>query len=127
MSSKQRARASMLAPFILVLALATCDGASDPIACTAQFVYGITVHVVDSTTGLPVTDGLAGNLQDGSYAEAMMAFGSDLVGAGERAGTYTVTVTATGYSEWSTSEVVVTADECHVIPVSLEPRLQLAG
>jgi len=117
----------MLAPVIMVLALTTCGGASDPIACTAQFVYGITVHVVDATTGLPVSDGLSGNLQDGSYSEAMMAFGSDLVGAGERAGTYAVTVTATGYSEWSTSEVVVTADECHVIPVSLEPRLQLAG
>jgi hypothetical protein len=57
----------------------------------------------------------------------MMAFGSDLVGAGERAGTYAVTVTATGYAEWTTSGVVVTADECHVIPVRLEPRLQPAG
>jgi 5-hydroxyisourate hydrolase-like protein (transthyretin family) len=117
----------MSAPGILVLALAGCSGTSDPIACTTQFVYGTTVHVVDSITGQPASDGLSGTAEDGSYTEAMTAFGSDLVGAGERAGTYTVTVTATDYLEWSTSEVVVTADECHVIPVSLEPRLQLAG
>jgi hypothetical protein len=116
-----------LAPGILVLALASCSGTSDPIACTAQFVYGITAHVVDSITGLPVSDGVSGSVQDGSYTETMMSFGSDLVGAGERPGIYAVTVTATGYTEWTASGVVVTADECHVIPVSLEPRLQLVG
>ena len=127
MSKLRRVRASTPAPVILVLAVASCGGASDPIACTEQFVYGITVHVLDATTGLPVSDGLSGNVQDGSYSEAMMALGADLVGAGERAGTYAVTVTATGYTEWTTSDVVVMADECHVIPVGLEARLQAAG
>jgi hypothetical protein len=105
---------------------ATCGGTSDPIVCTDQFVYGLTVHVVDATTGLPVSDGLSGNLQDGGYSEAMMAFGSDLVGAGERAGTYSISVVASGYTEWTMGGIVVTADECHVIPVGLEARLQAA-
>ena len=41
----------------------------------------------------------------------------------ERAGTYTVTVHATGYRDWIKPGVTVTKDVCHVIGVLLTARL----
>ncbi len=43
--------------------------------------------------------------------------------AGERAGTYDVTIRRPGYSSFSQTGVVVTKNECHVNPVRLEARL----
>ena len=112
-----------LAVAVAAAALVACDSTA-PIACTAEFVYGIQVQVQDSITGLPVETGLGGSVQDGAFSEQMTVLGNLLLGAGERAGTYAVQVTAPSYDEWNTSDVVVTADECHVIPVSLVARLR---
>ena len=45
------------------------------------------------------------------------------VGAGERAGTYTLTVEAEGFEPVTIEDIVVEADECHVIGVSREVTL----
>lgn len=47
-----------------------------------------------------------------------------LMSAGERPGTYTVTVSKPGFRDWQRAGIVVTADECHVHPVELSARLQ---
>lgn len=49
-----------------------------------------------------------------------------LVGAGEREGTYTVTVRKAGFIDWERTNVVVTADGCHVRPVAVTGRLERA-
>ena len=46
-----------------------------------------------------------------------------MVGAGERPGTYDITITKDGFMTWTAENVTVTADECHVIPVSLDANL----
>lgn len=103
------------------LLLAAC--AQQPVICTALYAYGLTVTVVDAPTGDSLRVAPAGVAHDGSWSETMQVFGNHLLGAGERAGTYDITVTAPGYRAWDTTGVKVTADECHVRGVNLTARL----
>jgi hypothetical protein len=47
-----------------------------------------------------------------------------LSSAGERAGTYDLTIRSPGYRDWTRTGVEVTKDQCHVRPVTLTARLQ---
>ena len=98
---------------------------TEPIFCTDQFVYGLTVTVRDQSSGTPIAEDATLTLREGAYEEVVTDSwdGSSLSGAGERAGTYTVTVEHAGYETWTRAGVVITADECHVIPVSLTAEL----
>ncbi len=111
-----------------LLALAFSVGCADqaPIICTAQFVYGISVDVMDSENGSPLADSATMTLRDGDYVESttLSSDGLTMAGAGERAGNYTVIVARPSYHNWVRTEVEVTADECHVIPVKLRAELQ---
>lgn len=95
--------------------------------CTMQFVYGISATVTDATTGANITAGSYLVAREGSYVDSVSAMGGFLAAAGERAGTYSVTIGRPGFSSFHRSGVVVTRDECHVTPVRLEARLQRAG
>lgn len=113
--------------FILLAACtAACGGSTDPIVCTEQFVFGLTVQVVDSVTGTAQATGSTLTLIEGTYVESTTdSFdGLTLAGAGERPGTYLVSVARAGYHTWTVADVEVTADECHVIPVSMLAELQ---
>jgi hypothetical protein len=116
--------ASLIASASLVLA--GCDGSLGPIACTDIFAYGVTVRVEDADTGAPRADSATLTLTDGAYVEVVTTSfdGATLSGAGERAGTYRLVVERTGYTRWAADDVVVGADECHVIGVSLTALLQ---
>lgn len=97
-----------------------------PIICTDQFVYGLTVEVLDATTSAAIADGATLTVVEGSYVETVTETwdGRSMAAAGERPGTYTVSVTRDGYQAWSRSGVSISADECHVIPRALEARLE---
>lgn len=96
--------------------------------CTMQFVYGISATVTDAATGADITPGSSLIVREGTYVDSVAAGpGSFLAAAGERAGTYEVTVRRSGYHPFSRSGVVVTRDECHVHPVRIEARLERAG
>jgi len=102
-----------------------------PIYCTANFVWGLQVSVQDSVTGAPAASGAELIAREGAYADTSRFPANrpdlddlPLVGAGERAGTYTVTVRKAGFVDWERDGIVVTADECHVRPVHLSARLQ---
>lgn len=101
----------------------TCLGPPGGTMCTAMYAYGVSVTVINSQTGAPV-DGVVLTLTDGAYTETMQAFPSGgYVGAGERPGTYTLTVRADGFADKTMENIVVTADECHVIGVSRQIAL----
>jgi hypothetical protein len=86
-------------------------------------VFGVVITALDASSGQPVTSGLSGVLSDGSYHEDMEVLANQLVGAGERAGRYSVSVTASRYRAWVQHEIRVEANECHVQPVRLEAKL----
>ena len=116
--------------FILTLTalLFTGVACSDPTVCTLSFDYGIIVRVEDSLSGASAAFGARLVLRDGAYVDstAVSFDGLHLSGAGERAGSYTVTVQKPTYHDWTRTNVRVTADECHVKAVSLTARLQPA-
>jgi hypothetical protein len=114
---------------ILLFALSGC-GLLDPVACTQEARPGISLVVMDSVTGGPVTaadvmviasDGAVADTVRGPHIPAPpLAAGL----AYERAGTYRVEARATGYTTWARSGVRVTEDECHVRTVQLAARMR---
>ena len=85
--------------------------------------------VRDSVTNIPAGHGATVTVHDGSYSDSLRLVGypSDSLGfqgATERPGTYTIDVQKAGYLPWSRVGVVVRAGSCHVIPVSVEVRVQ---
>jgi hypothetical protein len=89
---------------------------TDGTVCTTAFIYGVNVRVVDED-GEEIT-GAELTLEEGDFSETLeeMADGQ-YVGAGERAGTYTLTVEAEGFETETVEDIVVDENECHVIPV----------
>jgi hypothetical protein len=113
-------------------------GDGDGVVCTDLYAYGLNVTVVGGANDpgvsnliLPPDDGdlvpvalcyATVVATDGDYKETLSCYSNDGVncqcqGAGERPGSYTVTATLGDMVE--EQEVVVTADECHVMPESL--------
>jgi hypothetical protein len=94
--------------------------------CTALYAYGVSATVTNAADGSPI-DNATLTLSEGGYSEVMQFIVTgDYVGAGERAGTYTLTATAPGLESRTISDIVVTADECHVrgvhVAVVLQPQ-----
>ncbi len=110
-----------------VLPFATCTRNSDDgQPCTDLYAYGVSVQLTNADTGQPIENATL-TLQDGDYTEVMQLIPTgDYVGAGERAGTYTLTVTAPGFQPQTINNIVVTADRCHVRGVHLNIALQPA-
>ena len=103
------------------------DNDDNQIFCTDQFVYGLNVIVLDASTGNPIFQDIEVKAVDGTYLEILELVPSSeyaFVGAGERAGTYVVTITKAGYQTYTSAPIVLTRDECHVIPQSLTVNLQ---
>ncbi len=96
------------------------DNSNVDLVCTEIYVYGINVRVFDEADNI-VTDALV-TITDGDYSETLELQENDYVGAGERPGNYTLEVEKSGYSPHS-ENVKVQADECHVIPESVEVKL----
>ncbi len=111
------------------LPFTTCVNPPDGTPCTTLFAYGVNVTLTDAVSGDPI-DGATLTLTEGTYTEVMQAFPTgpgEYVGAGERAGTYTLVATAPGYQSQTIENIVVTADECHVRGVHLNVTLQPAS
>ena len=114
--------------FTTVFFISSCEDNDDnQIFCTDQFVYGLNVIVLDAVTGNPIFQDIEVKAVDGTYQELLeLVPGLEyvFVGAGERAGTYVVTVTKAGYQTYTSAPIILTRDECHVIPQSLTVNLQ---
>lgn len=111
----------------LLAALATiatveCGGGSTaPVSCSDELRAVIQVNVIDSITGKPAAAGttvlLRGTVRDSitvpSTPDTVLTahvWYENIV----KAGTYSVTVSKAGYSEWVRSGISVQADACHV-------------
>lgn len=105
--------------------------ATDPTpVCTDEYVYGLHVYVKDSVSNTFIaSDAQLITVDQRGKTDTSRATGPDslpLLGAGEHAGTFTVTVHDAGYKDWVRSGVVVTADQCHVHTTTLTALLQPA-
>jgi hypothetical protein len=124
MKTKKLLLLFMLAPLLMV---SSCNNdENDPINCTTEFVDGLRITVLDQANGQPIVEGVTVTAVDGSYTENLeLVSGVDnfFAGAGERVGTYTVTVTKNGYQTFTSSPIVVTRNVCHVITQSLTVNL----
>ena len=129
--------ARMFTPLLLLAtALCSCDDSSphSPRPCTAEYVPGIEVMILDAETRLPAACGATVWLTDDGYLELAVDHCVEgrpdslqypwIMGAYEREGVYTIVVTKAGYESWSMSSVQVTGDECHVHTQRLEAYLQ---
>jgi hypothetical protein len=100
---------------------------TDPVVCTAQFVPGIVVRISDVRGGVPESASVTARDGDFVQTEPAQRFpnGARLEAslAGERPGTYTVTVNAPGYNTYSQSGIRVTRGVCHVRTVELDAQL----
>jgi hypothetical protein len=117
----------LLAPLTLLLS-ASCDNSNqNQIVCTQQFVYGLNIIVLDATTGNPIFQDIEVKAVDGTHEELLeLVPGLEyaFAGAGERIGSYTITVTKASYQTYTSDPITVTRDDCHVIPQSLTINLQ---
>lgn len=110
----------------LALSLGGCDEPVLPpeIVCTAQVVSGIHLTVLNEL-GQAAAEGALGIAVDGEFVDTLRVISADeMQGVDERPGSYDITVAKIGYVSWSTMGVIVTADECHVIPVHLDVGLE---
>jgi len=117
---------SGISKYLSLAILGTATACSTPggIECTLEARSIMTITVTDSISGAQITQGLSGNVTEGNFTANMNVFGSQLVpDVYERAGTYNVTVNATGYKTWQKNGVVVTKDVCHVQTVQTTAKL----
>ena len=98
----------------------------EPGDCATEARYGLRITVRDAQTGAPAGFGARVTATSGSYGEDLAAFTDSLtfVGATERAGTYDILVSRTGYQSWTRQGVVVRPGRCHVDAQAIEARIQ---
>jgi hypothetical protein len=113
----------------LCLTLPGCEAALEPRVCTLIAVEALTVTVVNAATGQRICDATV-TATEGAYIADLRPFGPgtdcSYSGPTERAGRYEVHVSRSGYEAVLRRDVIVTADECHVIPVRLDFDLSRA-
>lgn len=91
--------------------------------CTPVILDGLSVTLTDAETGAPIS-GATLTLTEGEFSEVMRELNAgQYVGASERAGTYRLTIEADGFSPRTEENIVVTANVCHVNPVTLPLNL----
>jgi hypothetical protein len=111
-------------------------GPSDGSVCTTEARAGIVVEIRDKANAQPLAYWAQATVRSGSYTESLMP-GQFLdfrdpqtmvsrIGAFERAGTYSVEVTAPGFKDVRFEGVTVLSEPCHVRGVNLSALLELA-
>jgi hypothetical protein len=107
----------------------TKDG--DVIICTTEYVPALSIDVFDKETGLPNACGVTVVVQDGDYIEEISNEAGNncqedftFKAAGERAGTYDITVSKEGYIDWVHYDTEVTENICHVNTISVQAYLE---
>ena len=117
---------SRLAALCLLGMSSACGQGLEPRVCTAIAVDALTVTVLDAESGQRVCDARVTAI-DGAFSEDLRAFGPapdcSYSGPTERSGRYEVRAGRSGYATAVRSDVRVTADECHVIPVPVTVSL----
>ena len=116
----------------LITLSGACKSTTTPFGgeCMAPRSIAIALTIVDSVTGAGIADSATGSVTASAYQDSLhhiLGFDS-LAWAGERLGTYSVTVHRPRYADWTRASVVVsTQGFCgNVIPVPLTARMVMS-
>ena len=128
-TSKKKNTMKKILLFMSVLAIScnSNDDSNDGVTnCTEEFVYGLNVNVKDAVTNAVLQEGVLVKAVDGTYSETLEIVENvpTFIGAGERAGSYVVTVSKEGYQTYISPAVTVEANVCHVLTETLNVALQ---
>lgn len=128
MHSSRTDRWMSLSICVAILASTACSGSGPTgVVCTTQFVYGLGITVQNAATGAAITDSASVVVKDGSYTESYTLGGQPggvIAAAGERAGTYSISIRKGEFAPYDTVGIKVTKDACHVQPVQVVAKLQ---
>lgn len=122
-------------PVMTVCALTGCEESCPTKPCTAGWVPGIWVSVLDAESGAPIACGAVAWVTDGAYTDTLRTSDCTLPdslrsggmsGGDDRPGIYDVHVERAGYHPWDRAGVHVIRRrcDCHVQRVTLEARLE---
>ena len=114
----------------LIVVVTLCAGAacSRDIVCTANPKWALIVSVLDSTTALSALKGATIVARTGTYVDSIAAaadLGSVFLGV-DQSGTYSLSVTKTGYKPWVRLGIVVGTNECGTVAQRITVLLPLA-
>lgn len=106
----------LLTGALLFMTIPACGGGGKPAgACTQERRAGISVTLTDAITGNPISGGTL-IITEGSYQEKLQSpFPGLYLGAHERDGLYTLTVSVPTYVPNTVTNIQVPKDDCHVI------------
>lgn len=107
---------------IACILLASCD-LVETTPCTTELRFALDVTVVSAADGTPVIEGLEVTARDEPYFEVLVGVDNQRQGAPERAGIYTLNVSAPGFVSKTVSGVGVTRGRCHVTPAEVTVEL----
>ena len=99
------------------------EESADPVFCTTELRPGLEITVLDAANNMPIVTGITVVATDNDHTETLVNFANTniFVGAFERTGSYTITVSGDGYETFTTdSPIIVDEDICHVLTESME-------
>lgn len=106
-------------------------GPMQELICTEEFVSGLHINVFDQETGLNSACGVTVSIQDGDYTEVLTNDSEGtcsenfiFLAAGEKAGTYDISIIKDDYLEWTQYDTEVTNNICHVNPVTVNAYME---
>lgn len=111
----------------LFIFLSCTSNKIDDINCTQEARAGLNITVKDAVSNQVLGNGITVTAKDGNYMETLEFYNANnpvFSGAYEREGTYIISVSGAGYVTFVSGAILVTADECHVIPQQLQVILQ---
>jgi hypothetical protein len=104
--------------------------ADNPVVCTGEEGFAITVHVRDASTGEPAALSATLVVREGAYADSMTGtqiepslFSIQLEAARDRPGTYDILVRKAGYQTWFRRRVRVDRSSCGLEGVRFDVNL----
>ena len=111
---------------LLLTGCRSYKGPGDPgVICTAIAVSSLNVTVRDASTGVPICDAAVTAVHNTGTTWGLRQTGDcRYAGPEEVNGVFAVHAARAGYTPSGSFNVVVTKDECHVIPVSVAVDLR---
>ncbi len=110
---------------ISLFVLFSCgDDFDDDAPCLGPEVIGLDVVVTDAVSGSVLTTGVTVNVTQGAFQADLAESDGHFIGLHDQQGSYTLTVTKSGYSTYIEDNVAVFKPGCHSLTTNRAVQLQ---